>query len=165
MRNNRIYILTGDIRSGKTTALQQWASLQPKVHGFLTPDVEGWRMCYDLSDGRMFSFQKAQAEGENEVCIGRFVFDRQGFVWMQAMLTAHCQNSDTPFIVDEVGKLELAGEGIASALHPFLAFHQTSTTPVILVVRASLLQAVQETFGLQDAHVLFLSDINEDFIP
>jgi hypothetical protein len=43
-----IYILTGEIKSGKTTQLMLWASPQKNIDGILQPVIEGKRFIYHL---------------------------------------------------------------------------------------------------------------------
>jgi len=70
-----IYLLTGPIRSGKTTALMQWASSLKDVSGILTPDLNGKRQFLNLANSEYFHMEAI--DGEAEITIGRFAFSKK----------------------------------------------------------------------------------------
>ncbi|GAA4371010.1 hypothetical protein GCM10023185_46070 [Hymenobacter saemangeumensis] len=142
-----IYLLTGPIRSGKTTRLMAWARATPGAAGLLMPDGPQGRMFHDLETG--FAWPAAARLGEaRPLTIGRFQFSRAAFEWANASLRGAAARPGTRWLVlDELGPLELRGEGLAPALQSILAqparpFH------LVLVIRASLVGQVTAAFNL-----------------
>ena len=76
---NHIVILEGETRSGKTTTLQNYFKGKPNVRGFLTPDLNGVRKLYTLSDDAFHEFEAASGEADKTIAIGRFHFYKDAF--------------------------------------------------------------------------------------
>lgn len=140
-----IYILTGAIRSGKTTALQQWANSRNDVRGILTPDINGQRVFLNLASGEQFNME-AGAD-EEVVCVGRFFFSKKNFEKAGALILRAAQEKGW-LVIDEVGPLELRGEGFAGILKQVFGFRKEK---IILVVRAGLAAEAEKYFGLEGA--------------
>ena len=153
MKQN-IFILSAPVQSGKTTALATWTQqYSGKVNGFLTPDVHGLRVVQNLCNGEIFPFERITPE-PGDIQIGRFTFAKSGFDTMRRILNENCTLSATPFIMDEIGKLELKNEGLEPALSRFLHFHKESGTPILLVVRDYLLTEVIQKYHLQNPVII-----------
>ena len=57
-----IYILAGDVRTGKTRALKEWAKTWDVVKGILCPDgKDGKRWLMDLETGNEFPLEVDEA--------------------------------------------------------------------------------------------------------
>lgn len=157
---NKIYILSETIRSGKTTALYEFCNSVSSVGGILTPDENGMRKIYYPHKKAWYDFQINE---ENEgIAVGKFNFSNEAF------LDARRELSDINFddfdwiIIDEVGKLELLS---ASGFEPELSelirrFKQHSgNTNLLLVIRDSLLQLGIEFYNIQQALVISIADL------
>lgn len=139
-----IYILTGSIRSGKTTALMQWCVQKQNVSGILTPDVLEERMFFDIQTKEYFPMLAKQ--GEEIVAIGKFNFSKSGFEKaIQNILSNNKTNNC--LVIDEIGPLELKGEGFCSSLIQVL---KTRNDKLVLVIREGLLDDVCNYFGIKD---------------
>lgn len=141
----KVFILSGDIQSGKTTTLMKWASSRRDVHGILTPVSNGNRMFYDIASGDYFPMEAPAAETD-PLRVGRFLFSRQAFsraetVMMKGLYSTHW------LVVDEIGPLELRGEGFFPVINEILK-HKDLQLNLLLVVRAPLLQEVIRFFCL-----------------
>ncbi len=155
--NPNLMILTAAVQSGKTTAIQTRIKTENKpISGILTPDIDGKRMLKNLETGVIYPFQIPEAANENAIRIGRFIFSQETFKRGQEILIELCREMDTLIIIDEIGKLELRGEGFEPALTRFVQYHQSSQTPVLLVVRDYLLEVVIETYGLAGVSIVSL---------
>ena len=142
-----IYLLTGPVRSHKTTTLLQWSQLRDDCGGVLSPDVDGLRQLYNVRDKIYLSWQKTEKEKENDVAIGRFIFDQDAFDTAMDWLNDHLEDPALNFIIlDEVGPLELNGKGWDSWLRN--ALFSLGDTSLILVVRENLVEEVINSYAL-----------------
>ncbi len=155
---NKVLILSGPRRSGKTTALQMWMQETPDTCGWLTPDAGDVRVAERWPDRQIFPFQVFESEGA--VAIGRFLFLEDTFEKMRSGLLAMAEAPCRYKVLDEVGPLELQGKGFASALQ--VCLHAKANPPEsqwILVVREELVEAVVAYFKIKDWARISVSDL------
>ena len=159
-----VVILAGPIRSGKTTALSSWVerlSHAGPVTGILAPVVDGSRRLCSIATGEWRTLDAAtgatSAPGEDRrelTRIGPHAFYTDVFRWAQAELEAaidlHAGGGQSAWVVvDEVGPLELRGEGLEPAAGLLLRRAGTGGgMRVLLVVREALVERVCEHYGL-----------------
>ncbi|WP_272021811.1 nucleoside-triphosphatase [Olleya namhaensis] len=160
-----IYILTGAIRSGKTTALLHWSKNSSNVDGLLCPDdANGKRYFLKLKSKTIFKLE-AEAENENEikaiVAIGNFKFLRSAFNEANDYLILEASKTEPKYlIIDEIGKLELKNEGLHVSTKALISqFKSNDNTHLILVVRDYLLDAVLEHYGITECSILNTEDL------
>jgi len=147
-----VLILTGPVRSLKTTTLYHWAMNRKDCGGFLTPDEAGMRVMYNVEEKKSIPFQKTEKTSDEDVVIGRFVFDGDVFKIATAWLDDALADPAMQYIiVDEVGPLELKGGGWDPWIRSSLK--KISGKTLILVVRHSLLNDVIHHYDLKDAQV------------
>ncbi len=139
-----IYIYTGAIQSGKTTRLGQWLKSHPEADGLLAPIVQGKRCLKRILTTEARCLQPPLNEGDC-VEVGRFKFSARAFKWGNEQLL---QTSAAWIIIDEVGKLELKGQGLEPAVSRLL---QRPPQNLILVVRDTLLEKVIRHYHLDKA--------------
>jgi nucleoside-triphosphatase THEP1 len=138
-----IYILSGPIRSGKTSRLLKWAEGRPDLAGIATPDQEGLKMIYDLNTRRYHSFQLGESDLHAEECtsIGKFRFSNAAFLLARQTLARAAQQGSDWLIIDEIGPLELEGRGFepqsGRIIEQYLARQQRGD--LLLVVRDAIL--------------------------
>lgn len=156
---SRIYILTGAVQSGKTTALMRWAAERGRIGGFLSPDVEGLRRLYTLRDRQLRHFQAHEEEGDL-VVVGKFRFYASAFELGRQTLLADSQAGLDWLVIDEIGKLELAGQGFEPAAGQVIRRFQEEEGKcrLLLVVRDYLLEEVVRRYGLGACEALDISD-------
>ena len=148
-----IRILTGPIRSYKTTTLLQWSSHRHDVGGVLTPDVDGIRHLYNVKERIFIPWQKEWSTDERDLVIGRFVFDHAAFQTAISWLDDHIHDAAiSTIILDEIGPLELQGKGWDEWLQR--SMDQLLTKDVLFVVRQTILEKVIERYGLEDAKIV-----------
>ena len=137
-----IFILTAPIQSGKTTSLISWSANRNDVHGILTPVVGSKRVFMDAKTKEQFPME---ATGEEEtLVVGRFVFSKAGFD-KAIQIIREAINKEGWLIIDEIGPLELRGEGFCNVLKDVLAVRKEK---MILVVREGMTEQVKEYFGI-----------------
>lgn len=150
--NKQIFIFTGPIRSGKTTALTRWAAAVA-AKGILTPDNEtGRRMLHCLSSNRQLALELPAYTEEDGISVGRFFFSRKAFGAGQQQLLRDMEEDPPWLLIDEVGKLELQrSEGFEPALSHILQRYQSGLMQgrLLLVVRDSLLEEALRYYNLQ----------------
>jgi nucleoside-triphosphatase THEP1 len=149
-----IFILTGSIQTGKTTALVKWSTANENVFGILTPIVSGKRIFMNAFSKEVFSMEAEPIETDI-LSIGKYSFSAKSFENANDILHA-VQDKNCYCIVDEIGPLELKEQGLCYSIKKILSLKN----PIkILVVRAGLVEKVIEFFNLQNATILSIDDI------
>ena len=148
-----ILILTGPTRSHKTTTLLNWAKKRNDCGGVLTPDHLGLRILYNVREKKSIPFEKKENSLDNDIVIGRFVFDLENFNLATQWLDEHLSDPALHYVLlDEIGPLELGGRGWDQWLLSSLA--KIGDKTLTLVVRRSLLDEVIEHYRLEEASVI-----------
>ena len=147
-----IYILTGDIETGKSKALLQWAHGRSDVHGILSPRNENNER-YFLNINTKKSFRMlANSEDEDPISIGRYHFLKSAFEKANAIIKKSVEKNQSGYIViDELGKLEVNSEGLYESAK--LAINKALNHPnfhSILVVRTALLSGIVKKYKIGD---------------
>ena len=139
-----IYLLTGPVRSGKTTSLIAWAEKRDDVYGILTPVINGKRMFMDANSRVQFDMEAAA--GETDIlAVGRFRFSKAGFDKARQVIQ-DAMAKEGWLIIDEIGPLELKGEGFCVVLKEVLAQRKNK---ILLVVREGLQEEAQKRFRFE----------------
>lgn len=161
-----IYILTGDIRTGKTSALLDWVKDREDVDGLLCPDGENGK--------RYFLKVKSQKEIELEVVpiaigiesqktinIGPFHFLKSAFDEANEFLIGLNTKTKSQYLtIDELGKLELKDKGLHNAAIKLIPdFMLNDNKHLIIVVRTSLLEAIINHYQIKAYTLLVKQDL------
>ncbi len=160
--HERTIILTGPIRSGKTTALRAWAASRT-VAGFLSPDGPHGRQIMNASTGERLAFE-AEGDAETAPCqtIGRFHLRQSAFEAGAAWIRDGLRVGAPWLLIDEVGPLELSGAGFDALLRETLEelTPGNAASRLLIVVRSPLLDAVGARYGLRDARKISKEQLN-----
>jgi nucleoside-triphosphatase len=152
MVNKKAILLTGDVRTGKTTVLFNWTKKRNDVAGILTPVVNEKRVFYSIVD-KIF-FEMEAGAGETEVLqVGRFTFSSPQFAKAEAIV-AGCSstNKNRYLVIDEIGPLELSQQkGFWDALNLIIAMAQLPI--LIIVVRQSFCNQLEELLDKANFHI------------
>jgi nucleoside-triphosphatase len=149
----QILVLTGEVHSGKTSKLLDWSRNRNDVYGILTPVIEGSRFFWNVQSGEQFEMEAAD---ENEVLVvGRYRFSKNGFEKAVKILDDTINKSGW-LIVDEIGPLELRGEGFSEIVKKIV--HER-TGKTLFVVRKALVDDVVRFFQL-DRFQLSIVDVD-----
>jgi molybdopterin-guanine dinucleotide biosynthesis protein A/nucleoside-triphosphatase THEP1 len=189
---NQVFILTGDIRTGKTTWLRHWISqlkLQgQEIHGFVSLDAKtgsmssieksnSLRKLLNLNTLEIIEFEVAVNvdvdEADDCIRVGKFIFKKsafsEGLLWLKKSIESP---STDWIIIDEVGKLELhKNEGFNPELDQFFKDCQAKSSGefhanVLVVVRTELLSMFTEKYKqlFPNLQILHLQNqITKDF--
>lgn len=153
-----IYIFSRPIRSGKTTALLQWGTRQQNIAGVAMPDINGSRKILDLSNNTFFDIECPDAATSKEriTTIGRFHFYSSAFEKANSILLKALAQHPRWLIIDEVGKLELAGKGFHDPVVKAIEFYGNPVAPgnLLITVRVGLVEDVISLFNLRDCKVI-----------
>lgn len=148
-----ILILTGPARSHKTTALFHWAKDRNDCGGILTPDERGVRMLYNVKERKNIPFQKHEKNSPDDVSIGRYIFDAEGFSQASTWLDDHLSDPNLHYVLlDEIGPLELEGHGWDKWIRASVP--KLGDKTLILVVRRKLLDEVIRRYRLEEVSIV-----------
>jgi len=159
-----IYILTGDIRTGKTTALLNWIKGRNDIDGLLCPDGnDGKRYFLKVKSKEEFELE-VEFESEKTITIGSFHFLKSAFEkGNQFLIELSTKTKSQYLIVDELGKLELKNEGLHNAALKLIPdFMFNDDTHLILVVRASLLEEIINHYHIKEYTIISIEDLAKD---
>jgi nucleoside-triphosphatase THEP1 len=145
MAGKKVTILTGEIQSGKTTALFQWVKERKDVAGILTPVVNGKRVFYSIPGAEYYEMEATDSE-QNILSVGRFNFSAKQFDIANSLILEWSRMPEWKYLViDEIGPLEIAQQkGLWLSVCEILKGQTTAES--ILVVRKSLCGQVQKMF-------------------
>jgi nucleoside-triphosphatase THEP1 len=138
-----IYILSAPIQTGKTTSLIKWSSEKEDVYGILTPVINGTRLFMNAHTREQFAMEAQNDEKTFDV--GRFHFSKKNFEKAINIIRTDMLKPGW-LVVDEIGPLELKGQGFHDVLRELL---QKRKENIILVVREGLVQQVTEHFKIE----------------
>jgi nucleoside-triphosphatase THEP1 len=147
----RLFILTGPVQTGKTTSLVKRTEKRNDVYGILTPVVDGKRMFMNVQARQLFDMEAAPEE-IGVLVIGRFIFSNKSFDKARQIIH-DAIGKEGWLVIDEIGPLELKGEGFSAILKEALA-GQHEKQKILLVVREGLIDKVKESFKLKDVVVI-----------
>ena len=156
-----IYILTGAIRTGKTTALLDWSKNRGDVDGLLCPDNEdGKRYFLKVKSKEEFEFE-VEAETEEIIQIGSFKFLKSAFKKANDYLISIASEARSQYIImDEIGKLELKNEGLHLSAEKLISKYMLNEKQhLILVVRDYLVEDILKYFTISEYSVLKKEDL------
>lgn len=146
-----VRILTGPVRSGKTSALLRYTRARKDCGGVLSPDGPDGRVLRNARTGETIPWQKKTADGPDDLVVGRFVLDAGAFRTALKWLEEAVQDPGVREIVlDEAGPLELAGRGWDDWIRGFAAL-APEHKDLLLVARESVVDALITRYGLVDA--------------
>ena len=154
----QIFILSGSIQTGKTTSLVNWSAKKNDVYGILTPVVNGKRVFVNAHTQKQFPMEATESDTE-VLSIGKFVFSKTSFDKAQQIIR-DAMNKRGWLIIDEIGPLELKSEGFYNVLKEVLSYQQ-GEQKILLVVRITIREKVEELFELKNAIVIHnISDLH-----
>ncbi len=154
----RFFFITGDLHEGKTTlAGQVVEALQARgfrVAGLLAPGIwkDGLREGFDAMNVSTRAAVPLCRRGapEEGARVGPYRFFAEGIAFGREALSLESVRSADLAVVDEVGPLELRGEGWAMAVD---VLRHNSAVPLLLLVRSGLMGEVIDRWDLQDCKV------------
>jgi nucleoside-triphosphatase THEP1 len=149
-----IHILSGSVHSGKTSRLLQWAEGRSDLAGIATPEQDGLKMLYDLKARRYFPFQinEPYDPAVDSIGIGSYRFSDAAFLLARQILERAVQHSPGWLIIDEIGPLELAGQGFEPVAGSIISQYSGSDleSNLLLVIRDTILHKAIEHYHITE---------------
>lgn len=145
----KIKIVTGKIQSGKTTSLFKFINENKNTDGILAPIVNNKRTLYHISTKTIKEFE-AEKHSANTVSVGKYHFLNESFYWANEKLIESFNSSVKYLIIDEIGKLELRGEGLHKSTQVILNEIKNSDKILILVIRDYLLDEILKYYNITE---------------
>ncbi len=146
-------VVTGPPGSGKTTLCQnyarEWQRLGWRVGGLLCPEVrqDGQRIgsdAHDLLSGQRAPMARLAGDAPFKGYVqGKYVISFEGIRFSRKVLEKALTEKCDFIVIDEVGPLELQGNGLAESVEACIS----SASNLAIVVRSSLINPFWEYFG------------------
>lgn len=157
---NPVYILTGPVKSGKTTNLKIWCERQNSADGILAPVSQNKRHLYHISNKTSRLLERVVNDSQ-PLKIGTYSFDESAFRWARNKLKEAAGSSPEWLIIDEIGPLELTGKGLEPAVSEILKTIIYKEIRLLLVVRKPLVEQVIMHYNLEPERIriIGLSDL------
>lgn len=147
---NRITIITGQIRAGKTTYLRKLISSLDNVGGIIQIAEERKRFFIDISAGNQIELT-SQSVGQDTFNMGNFIFRKSAFSWAKEILEQSLKKGHKIIAIDEFGLLELHGEGLEPIFSKIINLTKANTgQQLLVVVREVLLKDFLKKFNLNE---------------
>lgn len=157
---NKITIISGETRSGKTTYLKNLINKfksekkDVKIGGILAHGIDenGNRLGFeieDISNGNKFLLSNSTKE-EGDIKVGKYFFKRNSIDLGKEILNKAIQDSDL-LIIDEIGHFELKGKGWFDEIENAML---NPNLDMIWVVRKSLLEKVLKLWQHSNIEVI-----------
>ena len=160
---NRVFIITGSLREGKTTFAKNLVEFF-KGNNINTCGIISERVMTDshttgydvinIETGEKTIFLRQNEEYGSEK-IGRFTISPEGLAMGRAVLHSLIMKENSIVIVDEVGLLELKDRGWSEGISELL---KTPAKNIILTVRNTFINEVKIKFGISEAIIFNISD-------
>ena len=111
---------------------------------------------FDLKTGVKCPLARRQADSEGSAITPFQFFDKGLALGAEALDKERCRDTSV-IMVDEVGKIELGGEGWARFLDPLLSIRSAVH---IWIVRENLVEKVSRRWNLEPAEIIHVEDEN-----
>jgi len=162
----QVVIITGEIHQGKTTFTQKIVSdlhaQNIRIAGFFSVGINenGMRTGFNLVDIESSRQIELCSDKKNEKLIkfGRYYFNSDAISLGNEILNLDNLSDKQLIVIDEVGHLELNGQGWSNAIENITG---NITVPQLWIVRKSLVQKCSRRWNIGNA---FIFDITESSI-
>jgi nucleoside-triphosphatase THEP1 len=154
-----IFILCGPVHSGKTTRLIKWLTDKNNVQGIISPIIDGDRYLVNINSDEKRKLEIDPGSSlRNVIKVGNFIFDKSVFKWASEIILDAIKTNPEWLIIDEVGPLELQGDGLAKSVSKvFFGKDVLLKTNVIFVVRKRLLNDFLNHYKLSEDDFKYLN--------
>lgn len=147
-----LYILSGPIRTGKSTKLLKWSESKKSVAGILQYELNGNRVIRNISSGEVLILEAENLKKSKIIKVGKFLFNKDVFRWAQKQIKQSFQEKPDWLIIDEYGKLELDNKGLEPAISEVIKKSKSQDdTKIILVIREYLKNEFLKKFELESS--------------
>jgi nucleoside-triphosphatase THEP1 len=157
-----ITIVTGNINSGKTTKmihlyekdLRGGGIVSTKnMHGSLVHSYEAMNLINKENRPLMLHQQFADFPIDNKKMIGPYIINQATIKWIENVIIKLINEKMQPLYIDEIGMLELSGDGF----HELLLIMLKSRLDIVMSIRSDLLNKVIEHYNIKDYKIIELN--------
>ena len=162
----QVVIITGEIHQGKTTFAQKIVAdlheQKIRIAGFFSVGINenGIRTGFNLVD--IVSSRQIELcsdkKNEKRLKFGRYYFNSDAISLGNEILNSNNLSDKQLIVIDEVGHLELNGQGWSNAIENII---RSNTVPQLWIVRKSLVQKSTRRWNISNAYIF---DITESSI-
>jgi nucleoside-triphosphatase THEP1 len=161
----KVFIVTGSIRGGKTTFVKKLIELLKsyniRVGGILSERVMDGSVTigYDLLNigtGEKADFLRQNGECGDET-IGRFTICAKGLEVGKKILSSGIQYKNNLVIIDEVGLLEIQNKGWSDCIDDLF---EKSSNHLLITVRDSFIDKVKNKWNLREVYIFNINETN-----
>lgn len=157
-----IYILTGPIRSGKTSAIYECSYKRNDVDGVLCPDnLDGQRYFLKIKSKEKLKLQVKKEIVNDTISVGPFLFLKSTFTRINEFLIKIGKEKLSSYLViDELGKLELKNEGLHYAASRLIPLYENDKNyHLVLIIRDYLLEEILKHYKLSEYTLLSKNEL------
>jgi len=157
-----IYLITGDINSGKTTKMMELYKQNSQGDGFVCPKVytNGIFCRYDirhLQSAHTIPFaypvDSVPENWDEMIRYGKFTFSAQAFAFAETIARQSIKDYISPFFLDEIGPLELdLNQGFYSILKKILSYDMDH----YISIRKSKIYDLMDYLDMETIHIISL---------
>ncbi|MEJ2542537.1 MAG: nucleoside-triphosphatase [Calditrichaceae bacterium] len=145
----QIYVYSAPTHTGKTTRLESWISKIQSIDGILMPVINNKRYIKYISTGDLQQLESDSNNPDLVQTIGKYKFQTDVFEHAQNYLLSLIDKKLEWIIIDEIGFLELNGQGFEPAVTKLILDMNTKeATNILLVIRDYLKEDVLEYYKL-----------------
>jgi nucleoside-triphosphatase THEP1 len=154
-----VKIVTGRINSFKSTRLESYYKENQLGDGFIAKKIMKDSLVYGynlqrLSTGEEIPFiiRDIYLDESNEIIykLGPYCFYKRAFIYLDKMIDEFIKNRISPVYLDEIGVLELNGQGFDQIINRLIQ----EDIDLCLVVRSDLLDKVCERYGFNEVEII-----------
>ena len=150
MPDESIYILSGGIKTGKTTKLREFSEKSDNVYGILTPLIDGKRFFMDAHTNEHFPMEIDNDSGLG-LRVGKYLFDLDSFNKAKAIIRSALHHKYGWLIIDEIGPLELNKDGFYDVVTEIII--SRPKLKMLFVIRDTILHKAIDFFKLNFSSV------------
>jgi nucleoside-triphosphatase THEP1 len=156
----RIVLLTGEIKTGKSTSLKNWVSNRKSVEGIIQIAEDNERFILNVKNGEQ---KKLTSDNDFDIIrIGNYKFSKSAFNWSKKILSDIKVQFPEWIVIDEFGKLELEREGLEPEITNLIdRIKYSANCRIIIIVRENLLDRVIEYLKIEKDVVDIITDLAE----
>jgi len=161
--SKKIYIVTGKIKSGKSTFVEKWIRSKSNVAGIIQPVINGERFIKNISSN---NYKKLTTNIINSttIKIGKYLFDSETFNWAKVQLNIAVKTKPEWLVIDEFGILELDGKGLEPEFTNILKrIKKQNHTKLLVMVRENLLDQFLDKYKLKNDEVELIAVKKNDW--
>jgi len=147
IKNYHFYVLTGEIKTGKSTSLLNWANRLKSIGGIIQLQENEKRFIFDITSKQKKELTKK--ESENAIPVGKFFFDKNVLEWGNELLLRALNENVNWLIFDEYGISEFENQCFEPNISElfYVITKRNLHMNCVIVVREKLLKQFISKFG------------------